>query len=55
VVGIFDLATNVTEGIRNTTMVFDEDELDRVRYPRLIPIDGVIKAGRGEEMYFNLI
>jgi hypothetical protein len=24
VVGVFDLASNVTEGIRNTTTVFDE-------------------------------
>jgi len=43
VVGVFDLASNVSEGIRNTTTVFDTPERDRVRMPRLIPADGVLR------------
>jgi len=42
VVGVFDLASNVSEGIRNTTTVFDNPERDRVRLPRHIPADGVL-------------
>ncbi|KAJ2809144.1 Vacuolar protein sorting-associated protein 13 [Coemansia guatemalensis] len=41
VVGMFDLASNVTEGIRNTTTVFERD-LDRQRLPRHIGRDGII-------------
>ncbi|KAI8823370.1 uncharacterized protein EV422DRAFT_352091 [Fimicolochytrium jonesii] len=41
VVGVFDLATNVGEGIRNTTTVFDAD-LDRTRLPRFIGKDRVL-------------
>ncbi|GJN91455.1 hypothetical protein Rhopal_004478-T1 [Rhodotorula paludigena] len=43
VVGIFDLANNVTEGIRNTTTVFDQSGIDRVRLPRFTASDGVIR------------
>jgi vacuolar protein sorting-associated protein 13A/C len=43
VVGVFDLASNVTEGIRNTTTVFDSD-LDRVRLPRHIGKDGILRV-----------
>ncbi|RPD62925.1 vacuolar protein sorting-associated protein 13 [Lentinus tigrinus ALCF2SS1-6] len=42
VIGVFDLASNVGEGIRNTTTVFDNPARDRVRMPRLIPADGVL-------------
>ncbi|KIY71623.1 vacuolar protein sorting-associated protein 13 [Cylindrobasidium torrendii FP15055 ss-10] len=42
VIGVFDLASNVSEGIRNTTTVFDRAERDRVRSPRLVPSDGVL-------------
>ncbi len=42
-VGVFDLASNVTEGIRNTTTAFDEGGLDRVRLPRVVAVDGVLK------------
>ncbi|KAI5461965.1 vacuolar protein sorting-associated protein vps13 [Mariannaea sp. PMI_226] len=42
-VGILDMASNVSEGIRNTTTVFDGQELDRTRYPRLIPLDGIVR------------
>jgi vacuolar protein sorting-associated protein 13A/C len=31
VIGVFDLASNVSEGIRNTTTVFDNPARDRVR------------------------
>jgi len=43
VVGVFDLASNVTEGIRNTTTVFDQSSIDKVRLPRLIPYDKVLR------------
>ncbi|KFA74354.1 hypothetical protein S40288_06674 [Stachybotrys chartarum IBT 40288] len=42
-VGVLDLASNVSEGIRNTTTVFDGSELDRTRYPRFIPMDGIVR------------
>lgn len=42
-VGVLDLASNVSEGIRNTTTVFDGSELDRVRLTRFIPSDGIVR------------
>lgn len=42
-VGVFDLASNVTEGMRNTTMVFDQNDIDRVRLPRYIGSDGIVR------------
>ncbi|KAL6852521.1 Vacuolar protein sorting-associated protein 13 [Amphichorda felina] len=42
-VGVLDMASNVSEGIRNTTTVFDGQELDRTRYPRFIPNDGIVR------------
>lgn len=42
-IGIFDLASNVTEGIRNTTTVFDGEGLDRVRLTRFIGQDGIVR------------
>ncbi|KAL4070939.1 vacuolar protein sorting-associated protein 13 [Scleroderma citrinum] len=41
-VGVFDLAANLSEGIRNTTTVFDKPERGRVRLPRHVPPDGVL-------------
>jgi len=41
-VGVFDLASNVSEGIRNTTTVFDKPQRERVRIPRHIPYDGIL-------------
>ncbi|KAH7883589.1 vacuolar protein sorting-associated protein 13 [Phlebopus sp. FC_14] len=41
-VGVFDLASNLSEGIRNTTTVFDKPERDRARPPRHVPPDGVL-------------
>ncbi|KAG0226679.1 hypothetical protein BGW42_003469 [Actinomortierella wolfii] len=40
-VGVFDFATNVTSGIRNTTTVFDRD-LKRKRIPRHVPRNGIL-------------
>ncbi|SGZ50437.1 CIC11C00000002743 [Sungouiella intermedia] len=42
-IGVFDLASNVSEGIRNTTTVLDAEGLDKVRLPRYISYDGVIR------------
>ena len=42
-IGVFDLASNVSEGIRNTTTVFDSDGLDRVRLTRFIGTDGIVR------------
>ncbi|KAI0932190.1 hypothetical protein AcW2_000882 [Taiwanofungus camphoratus] len=42
VVGVFDFASNFSEGIRNTTTVFDNPARDRMRLPRLVPADGVL-------------
>lgn len=39
-VGVFDLASNVTEGIRNTTA--NDTLIDRVRAPRHIGADGIL-------------
>ncbi|KAI6377701.1 hypothetical protein MCOR25_002425 [Pyricularia grisea] len=43
VIGVLDLASNVSEGIRNTTTVFDGSELDRVRLTRFISKDGIVR------------
>lgn len=42
-IGVFDLASNVSEGIRNTTTVFDAEGLDRVRLTRFIGADGIVR------------
>lgn len=42
-IGFFDLASNVSEGIRNTTTVFDAEGLDKVRLPRYVSYDQVIR------------
>ncbi|KAH3685434.1 hypothetical protein WICPIJ_003592 [Wickerhamomyces pijperi] len=42
-IGIFDLANQVSEGIKNTTTAFDGGSLDRVRLPRYIGHDSIIK------------
>ncbi|KAK0611747.1 hypothetical protein B0T14DRAFT_438947 [Immersiella caudata] len=42
-IGVLDFASNVSEGVRNTTTVFDGTELDRVRLPRYIPGDGIVR------------
>lgn len=40
---MFDFASNVSEGVRNTTTLFDRDALDRFRRPRFIAKDGVVR------------
>ena len=42
-IGAFDLASNVAEGVRNTTTVFDAEGLDRVRLTRFIGMDGIVR------------
>lgn len=42
-IGVLDLASNVSEGIRNTTTVFDGSELDRVRLARHVAADGIVR------------
>ncbi|KAF5390329.1 hypothetical protein D9757_002946 [Collybiopsis confluens] len=49
VVGVFDLASNVSEGIRNTTTVFDSPDRDRVRSPRLVSHDQVLRPYSARE------
>lgn len=44
VVGVMDFLSASTEGIRNTTTVFDQADLDRVRLPRFISPDGVLRV-----------
>ncbi|KAJ1653989.1 Vacuolar protein sorting-associated protein 13 [Dispira simplex] len=41
-VGVFDLASHVTEGIKNTTTVFNSVDLDRVRLPRFVAREGIL-------------
>jgi vacuolar protein sorting-associated protein 13A/C len=43
-VGVMDFLSASTEGIRNTTTVFDQNDLDRVRLPRFISADGVLRV-----------
>ncbi|PGH11668.1 hypothetical protein AJ80_07035 [Polytolypa hystricis UAMH7299] len=42
-IGAFDLASNLAEGVRNTTTVFDNAGLDRVRLTRFIGMDGIVR------------
>jgi vacuolar protein sorting-associated protein 13A/C len=42
-IGAFDLASNMAEGVKNTTTVFDQEGLDRVRLTRFIGLDGVVR------------
>ncbi|KAG2159854.1 vacuolar protein sorting-associated protein 13 [Suillus bovinus] len=49
-VGVFDLASNLSEGIRNTTTVFDKPERDRVRLPRHVPSDGILPFSAREAL-----
>ncbi|WRT64162.1 uncharacterized protein IL334_001091 [Kwoniella shivajii] len=49
VVGVMDFVSSSTEGIRNTTTVFDQSDLDRVRLPRFISADGVLRPFSARE------
>jgi vacuolar protein sorting-associated protein 13A/C len=42
-IGAFDLASSMAEGVRNTTTVFDQEGLDRVRLTRFIGTDGIVR------------
>ncbi|CAN6662886.1 intermembrane lipid transfer protein Vps13p [Trichomonascus vanleenenianus] len=42
-IGLFDFANNVSEGVRNTTTVFDADAIDKVRPARFIGKDGIVR------------
>ncbi|WFD25298.1 Vacuolar protein sorting-associated protein 13 [Malassezia nana] len=42
-VGFFDMASSITEGLRNTTLVFEQNHIDRVRLPRFIASDHIIR------------
>jgi len=42
-IGAFDLASNMAEGVKNTTTVFDQEGLDRVRLSRFIGQDGIVR------------
>jgi vacuolar protein sorting-associated protein 13A/C len=48
-VGVMDFLAASTEGIRNTTTVFDQQDLDRVRLPRFIASDGVLRPFSARE------
>lgn len=48
-IGIFDLASNVSEGVRNTTTVFDGNQIPRVRPTRFIEHDGVVRPFNDRE------
>ena len=37
------LLTDMAEGVRNTTTVFDQEGLDRVRLTRFIGLDGIVR------------
>ncbi|RCH94872.1 hypothetical protein CU097_000818, partial [Rhizopus azygosporus] len=44
IVGIFDMASNITAGIRETTTVFEGTEINRERLPRFIGRDGILTS-----------
>ncbi|KAL7419546.1 Vacuolar protein sorting-associated protein 13 [Cryptotrichosporon argae] len=48
-VGVMDFISASTEGIRNTTTVFDQNDIDRVRLPRFIASDGVLRPYSSRE------
>lgn len=48
-IGVFDLTSNISEGIRNTTTVFDNNALDKVRLPRVVGHDGIVRSYSIEE------
>lgn len=43
-VGMFDLANNITTGVRETTMVFDPNDIARERLPRFVGMDGILRV-----------
>jgi len=47
-VGIFDAASNLTTGVKNSLSLFD-GEIDRVRLPRFIAADGIVRPYSSRE------
>ncbi|KAI9491569.1 hypothetical protein BDB00DRAFT_766791 [Zychaea mexicana] len=43
-VGFFDMASNVTAGVRETTTIFDPNDITRERLPRYVGIDGILRV-----------
>jgi vacuolar protein sorting-associated protein 13A/C len=59
VVGVVDLATNLSEGIKNTTTLFDDNDLKRERPPRHVSPDKVLhvydlKKAEGQDILWNV-
>ncbi|ORY32314.1 hypothetical protein BCR39DRAFT_523905, partial [Naematelia encephala] len=48
-VGVMDFISSSAEGLRNTTTVFDQGDLDRVRLPRFLAMDGVLRPFSARE------
>lgn len=42
-IGLIDFASSISEGVRNTTTVFDGNAIDSVRPPRFIAADGIVR------------
>lgn len=42
-IGIFDFANSLSEGVKNTTTIFDGNAIERIRPPRSISYDGIIR------------
>ncbi|MCO5590230.1 hypothetical protein L7F22_044199 [Adiantum nelumboides] len=49
-VGIFDAASNLTTGVKNSLSLFD-GEIDRVRLPRFIAADGIVRPYSSREAW----
>lgn len=43
-VGMFDFASNVTAGVRETTTVFDVNDIGRERLPRFVGKDTILRV-----------
>jgi vacuolar protein sorting-associated protein 13A/C len=41
-VGFLDMASNITAGIRETTTVFEGEDISRERLPRFTGRDGIV-------------
>lgn len=42
-IGIFDFANSLSEGVKNTTTIFDGNAIERIRPPRHFSHDGIIR------------
>ncbi|RDW42663.1 hypothetical protein B0I73DRAFT_150485 [Yarrowia lipolytica] len=42
-IGMFDFANNISEGIKNTTTVFDPNAISRIRATRYLSYDGIVR------------